>query len=132
MSHRIFLVEDHPVMLRAYAQLFAREPDLTLCGCAESAERALDLLATVSCDLVLTDLALPGMDGIALVERLREAHPRLPVLVLSAHEDDLFVRRAEAAGAKGYIRKREINTDLLPTIRRILGGGPGSPAAPSE
>ena len=120
MPYRIVLVEDHPVMRRAYAQLLKREADLALCGTAESAEEALAILAETSCDLVLTDLMLPGMDGIALIERLRTEHPGLPAVVISAHDAAVFAQRAEAAGARAFVSKEDLYAALVPTLRRVL------------
>ncbi len=130
MPHQLYLVEDHPVMRRAYAQVLAREPGLELCGLAASAEDALGALTGtphVSCDLLLADMSLPGMDGAGLIERLSAERPELRALVISAHEDEAFVRRAMEAGALAYLRKRDAATELLPTIRRLLANGaPGS------
>ena len=126
MPYQLFLVEDHPVMRRAYAQVIGREPDLRLCGSAASAEEALDALAEmpcVSCDLLLADMALPGMDGAELAERLRDERPDLRALVISAHDDEAFERRTLEAGAVAYLRKRDAATDLVPTIRRLLANG---------
>ncbi len=131
MSYQLFLVEDHPVMRRAYTQVLAREPDFELFGSAASAEEALDALAETAqapCDLLLTDMALPGMDGAELVERLRAARPDLRALVISAHEDEASARRAMQAGALAYLSKRDAVTDLLPTIRRLLASEAPAPA----
>ena len=119
----LFLVEDHPVMRRAYAQVIGREPDLRLCGSAASAEEALDALTETPyapCDLLLADMALPGMDGAELAERLRDERPDLRALVISAHDDEAFERRTLEAGAVAYLRKRDAATDLVSTIRRLL------------
>lgn len=68
---KIFLVEDHPLIRRAYTLILDREPDFELCGAAESAEEAFDMLDGLACDLVVTDFRLPGQSGIDLVRRLR-------------------------------------------------------------
>lgn len=127
MVYRIFLVEDHPTVRRIYAQVLAREPGLELCGTAGSAEEALVALADTSCDLLVTDLVLPGMDGIDLVGRLRAEQPNLPALVLSAHEGEVFAQRARQAGARAYLSKREAMHTLIPAIRHVLAGGLASP-----
>ena len=126
MPHRIFLVEDHPVMRGAYARLIEREPDLALCGVAESAEACLDNLDPSACDLVVTDLALPGMDGLALTERLRDRHPALPTLVVSAYGKGHYAERALQAGARAYLTKDDLVRQLAPTIRRVLNGDDGA------
>lgn len=122
MPHRIYLVEDHAVLRQALADTLAREPDLVLCGSAATAEEALDALADLRCDLVVTDLALPSMDGAALTERLAPLRPGLPVVVLSVHDDGLYERRAREAGARAFLSKRDAAATLVPTLRRVLDG----------
>lgn len=122
MPHRIFVVEDHPVVRQAYGQLLAREADLEVCGTAETAEEALGALASCPCDLVLTDLMLPEMDGFGLTSRLRETCPELAVVVLSARDDECTERQALHAGARAFLSKRHAGTELVPVLRRLLAG----------
>ncbi len=120
MAHHLFLVEDHPVMREAYARVLTAEPDLLLCGEAESAEAALVALAGIECDLVITDVRLPGQSGIDLAGEIRQRWPELPVVVITGHEDSVFARRAEEAGAAAFLPKRLAATHLLDTIRGVL------------
>lgn len=78
-----------------------REPDLQVCGQADSAAQALALAAKLKPDLVLTDITLPGRDGLELIKDLRALDPALPVLVLSMHDEALYAGRALHAGARG-------------------------------
>lgn len=126
MSYRIFLVEDHPVMREAYAQLLDLESDMELCGMAESAEGFLEVLDATPCDIVVTDLSLPGMDGIAMLEIVRTSRPDLPAIVISAHEEAAYQQRAKRAGARAYVTKRHLARDLGPTIRRVMNGSNGA------
>ena len=120
MTTRIFLVEDHPVMREAYSNLLDLESDLELCGVEETAEAFLEVLQTTPCDLVLTDLSLPGMDGITLVARLQDERPELLTIVISAHEEPIYRERARQAGARAYLTKRDLAPQLAPTIRRVV------------
>lgn len=120
VPYRIFLVEDHAVMRTALSMLIGREEDLDLCGMAASAEEALDGDTMAGCDLLLTDVSLPGMDGIALAERVRADRPGFPVVVVSAFVDETTVQRAEAAGARAYLSKNELGATLAPTLREVL------------
>lgn len=129
MPHRIFLVEDHPIMRRTCAQVLEPEADLVLCGSVASAEEALVALVEVSCDLLVTDVGLPGMDGIALVERVHALRPALPALVISAYDDEFTIRRAYQAGAWAYLRKQELGDAFVPMIRSILVDGSSRPRA---
>ena len=109
-------------MREAYAAVLGQEPDIGLCGVVESAEEALDALEGLKCDLVVTDLRLPGMSGVDLVRRLSAERPGLPALVISAHEKDVYARRAREAGAVGFLPKQGLAGTLVPTIREVLDG----------
>lgn len=122
MPYQIFLVEDHPFIREAYAAVLEAEPDLNLCGTAESAEEAVDMLDGLACDLVVTDFRLPGGSGIDLVRRLRAEHPALPTVVISAHQEGAFAREAKEAGAAAFLNKRDLIETLVPTIRAVLSG----------
>ena len=124
MQHRIFAVDDHPVKLNAYLAVIGLETDFETCGSATSGAEALSLLADLGsdCDLVVTDYRMPGMSGADLTRHLRAERPTLPVIVVSAHEDDVFVREAMDAGAAAFLRKRDLVETLVPTIRAVLDG----------
>ena len=122
MAYRIFLVEDHPAMQEAYAMVLEPEDDLSLCGAASSAEDALDRIREEPYDLVVTDIRLPGMTGVELVERLHDLQPALRTLVITGHEETLFMDRARRAGASAFLPKRMAATLLIPTIRAVLQG----------
>ena len=110
-------------MREAYALVLEREPDAELCGTAETAEECLNILGETPCDVLVTDLSLPGMDGVALLERLREERPDLPGIVISAHDEASHGERVRRAGARAYLNKRDIARRLAPTIRRVVEGG---------
>jgi len=119
---RILVVDDHPLMREGVAQWIQREPEFEICGQAESAAQALALAAKLKPDLVLTDIALPGRDGLELIKDLRAFQPDLPVLVLSMHEESLYAGRALRAGARGYIMKRAGGNRVVEAIREVLQG----------
>ena len=124
MTYQLFLVEDHPVMREAYVRVLSSAPDLDLCGQADTAELALVALGEVACDLVVTDVRLPGMSGIDLTSQIHERWPGLPVVIITGHEDSLFERMAQEAGAVAFLPKRKAATDLLGTIRGALSAAP--------
>lgn len=123
MPFQIYLVEDHPVMREAYASLFAVEADLDLVGTAASAEDALRDLPAGGVDLLVTDLSLPGIDGVELTRRVRALRPDLPVLVVSVHDETTYVDLAHAAGATAYLSKDGLAVTLAPTVRAVLASG---------
>ena len=109
-------------MRMAVSALLAVEADLDLCGTAESAEEALHVGEWAGCDLLLTDVGLPGMDGIALVGRVHAERPEFPVVVVSASDERATADRAQAAGARAYLPKADLGDTLAPTLRRVLEG----------
>lgn len=118
MSHRLYLVEDHPAMRGAYEALIARSPDLDLCGTAVTAEEALDHLHANTCDILITDVTLPGMDGVALTSRVAQERPGLPIVVVSVDEGHRV--RALEAGATTFLSKNGLARTLVPTVLDLL------------
>lgn len=118
----VFIVDDHPIMRDGISQLIGQQPDLEVCGSASGAPEALDALAAAAPDLLLVDISLGGMSGIDLIKIVKKRRPRLPVLVLSMHSEDLYAERAIRAGAKGYVMKHASAGTLLEAIRRVLAG----------
>ena len=119
---RILIVDDHPIVRLGIRQMLAAEPDLEVCGEAESADAAKHMVTTARPDLAIVDLSLAEGTGLELIRFLRESTPTLPVLVLSMHDEALFAERVLRAGARGYIMKREAITGLVGAIRRVLAG----------
>src|SRR5436305_11949307 len=99
----IFIVDDHPIVRQGLALLINREPDLAVCGDAEEAGSALQLIEAMRPDLVVVDLSLNGPDGIDLLKNIRARYPDLPVLILSMLDELLYAERALRAAAHGYI-----------------------------
>ncbi len=122
MKHRIFILEDHPVMRRGYRVLINGEMDLEICGEAETAAEALEAIPKAVPDLVIADISLDGMNGIEFIKCLQAKHRGLEVLVVSMHDESLYAERALHAGAAGYLMKTEAESRIVPAIRRVLGG----------
>lgn len=123
MKRTVFVVDDHPVIRWGYISLINQEPDLEVCGEADTAFEALDKIPEASPDLAIVDISLAGMNGIELTKQLQVLHPDLPVLIVSMHDEVLYGDRALRAGARGYIMKREVRTKIVEAIRRLLNGG---------
>ncbi len=121
-KRRIFLVDDHPITRQGVAVLINQEPDLEVCGEADSAPRAFELLQKAKADLVVVDISLKTISGIELTKNLKASLPDLPVLIMSMHDESLYAERALRAGAKGYVMKQEVSDKIRMAIRRILGG----------
>ena len=122
---KILIVDDHPIVRDGFARLIGKkgEKDLMVCGEADNAVDALKIIAKVKPDLVIVDIFLRGCDGIELTKSIRHQNSKLPILVLSMHDESLYAERALRAGANGYIMKNESSEDLLRAIRKVLSGG---------
>ena len=119
---RILIVDDHPIVRRGIVQLIQNESNLEVCGEADSPATAVELLESLRPDLVIVDLTLAHANGLGLIKDLQARDPRLPVLVLSMHDETLYAERALRAGAMGYIMKQEATDHIVEAIRQVLGG----------
>jgi DNA-binding NarL/FixJ family response regulator len=119
---RILIVDDHPITRYGLMHLIQPEPDLTVCGEADSAQEALEMIPRVQPHLVLADLTLPGKTGLDFIKEAQALHPRLPVLIMSMHDENVFAERVLRAGGRGYIMKCQGGQKLLAAIRCVLGG----------
>ena len=119
---RIVLVDDHPITRQGVTALINQQPDLEVCGEADNAIRALEVLKEQKPDLAIIDISLKSISGIELMKNIKVQFPKLPVLVMSMHDETLYAERALRAGAKGYIMKQEANQQVLIAINRVLKG----------
>ncbi|MHC4544785.1 MAG: response regulator [Planctomycetota bacterium] len=119
---RILIVDDHTVVRQGLTLLIDQEPDLVVCAEAENATEALETIERQHVDLAIVDISLDGPNGIQLTERIKSQNPHLPVLVLTMHDEELYVKRAFQAGAKGYITKHEAAETIITAIRLMLSG----------
>lgn len=119
---RILIVDDHPIVRHGLALLINQEADLSVCGEAEEAHKAVEAIAALKPDMVIVDISLKSTDGIELVKRIKAQDETLSILVLSMHDESLYTERALRAGARGYIMKQEANEQVVMAIRQVLSG----------
>lgn len=119
---RILIADDHAVLRSGLRLLLEREDDMQVVDEATTAEEALERTNAGDVDLVLMDLEMPGMGGLAGAEALHALHPDLAILVLSMHGEADDVRRAFAAGATGYLLKTAADDQLVQAVRAVAGG----------
>ncbi len=119
---KILIVDDHPILRKGLAMVIDSEPDLKVVGEAEEVQGAIEKIESLAPDLVIVDLALPGVDGIELIKTMKLKYRDLPALVVSMHDETLFAERALRAGARGYIMKQEAVDKVLVAIRKVLDG----------
>jgi DNA-binding NarL/FixJ family response regulator len=123
-AKRIVIVDDHPLFRKGLQQLIHSERALAVCGEAGNAAEAVDLIRKLKPDLVIVDLSLPGANGIELIKNTRAEFPKLPILVLSMHDESLYAVRALRAGADGYVMKHEAMANVIHAVREIFNGRP--------
>ncbi len=123
---RVLLIDDHGLVRDGMRLHLSLQPGLQVVGEADGGEAALQWLQGAAADalpdLVITDIAMRGMSGIALAEALHERYPELAVLIFSMHDNLEYVRQAVRAGARGYVLKDAPGGELLAAIEAVLAG----------
>lgn len=118
----VLVVDDHPLLRQGLALLINQQQDMEVCGEAEEAQTAMQLIAQRRPDVLILDISLNGPDGLELLKSIRASDSDLPVLILSMHDEAIYAERALRARANGYIMKQEASEKVLVAIRRILNG----------
>ena len=119
---RLLLVDDHQIVRAGLRMLFAAEPEVEIIGEASSGAEAVAAIETLTPDVVLMDVAMPGMGGIEATRRIKAVQPKVAVLALTMHEDEEYFFEMLAAGASGYVPKRAAPDDLMSAIRIVKQG----------
>lgn len=122
MPIRVLVVDDHQMVREGLKLLLAAEPDLELVGEALDGQQAVEMVHELLPDVVVMDIGLPVMDGIEATRRIREAHPEVAVIALSAHADTTFIDEMKSLGACGYVLKDMAFELLGDAIRKCLIG----------
>lgn len=120
---RVVMAEDHPLVRRGLKDLLAECTDLILASEVENGNDLLQALRSQPFDVVLMDMSMPGRNGIELLKQVKSENPKLPVVVLSAHKEDMFAVRALKAGASAYLCKDAAATNLVAALRKAAMGG---------
>src|SRR5947209_13339587 len=124
-AKQIIIVDDHPLFRKGLEQLINSSQDgFRICGEAGDAAEGMARIRELKPDLVIVDLSLPGANGIELIKNIRAEFAKLPVLILSMHDESLYALRALRAGAQGYVMKQEALENVIGAIREVLAGRP--------
>ena len=119
---RILIVDDHPVVCEGLSLLLNRDDNMVVCQQARDASTAMQSIAASAVDMVILDVSLGGIGGVALARNIKDHYPAMPILVLSMHDEALFAERALRAGARGYIMKSESSRKIMEAVLRVLKG----------
>lgn len=119
---RILAVDDHPLVRKGIAALVNAEPDMKLVAEASNGKEAIDAFRSHRPDITLMDLRMPKMDGLEALEAIRREFPEARIIILTTYSGDRLVLRSLKAGAKAYLLKGEVHTELLDAIRAVHAG----------
>lgn len=121
-SIRVLVVDDHALFREGLAALFSSTKDIELVAEAAGGEEAVALAESLQPDVILMDINMPELDGVAATRKILRAHPTIGVVMVTMLEDDASVFAAMRAGARGYVLKGAQHEELLQTIRAVAGG----------
>ena len=122
MPIRILLADDHTVVRDGLRALLERQPDMAVVAEATDGRESVRLAEEQAPDVVVMDIAMPNMNGIEATRRILAGNPRAAVVILSMHQDESYVLRSLKAGAKGYLLKDSLRSDILEAIRAVSRG----------
>lgn len=124
---RVLIGDDHRIVREGLKQVLAEAPDVLVVSEAQSGPEVLTQVAALrrrdGLDLVLLDIAMPGLDGLDVLQALKREHPRLPVLMLSTYPEKQYAVRCIRLGASGYLNKSADPDDMLTAVRKVAAGG---------
>ena len=119
---KLLLVDDHEIVRAGLRMLFAAEPDMEIVGQVSSGDEAVQAVQNLAPDVVIMDVAMPGISGIEATRQIKEHAPDIAVLALTMHEDEQYFFEMLNAGASGYIPKRAAPDDLVSAVRVVDEG----------
>ena len=119
---RVILADDHNLVRSGMAALLRQDGRFDVVGEATNGMEALEKVSEIACDLLIIDLAMPGLGGIDVIEELRRHNKEIRILVLSMYDDAQFVARAIKNGANGYLLKHAMDGELFDAIEHVLTG----------
>ena len=120
---RALIADDHAVVRQGLRQILLETTDMVVTGEAANGPEALERARAGGYDVVVLDITMPGRSGLEALKEIKEARPKLPVLVLSMHPEDQFAVRVLKSGASGYMTKESAPEELVGAVKKVLAGG---------
>jgi two-component system, NarL family, response regulator len=121
---RVILADDHPVVRDGLAAIVNQQPDMEVVAEAGDGEEAVTLYERHRPDVMVLDLRMPRLDGVAVVQRVLEAHPKACLLIMTTYDGDEDIFRSLSQGAKGYLLKDTPRQEILSAVRAVAAGRP--------
>jgi DNA-binding NarL/FixJ family response regulator len=119
---KIIIVDDHPLVRVGLKEVINKDPDLSVVAEAGDGGQLMDILSSRKCDLIVTDIAMPNIDGLVALKQVHSKYPKIKVLVLSMMKDYQHFQQAIGYGASGYLVKDDVADQLVLAIKCILKG----------
>ncbi|MGD8693402.1 MAG: response regulator transcription factor [Syntrophobacterales bacterium] len=119
----MLLADDHAIFRAGLRRLVEEAGDMVVVAEAADGSEAIQQVHDSMPDVAVIDISMPGLDGLEVTSQLSSSHPKLPILILTMHEEEQYVVRTISAGAKGYITKRSVPEQLVKAIRKVHAGG---------
>jgi two-component system invasion response regulator UvrY len=120
---KVLLADDHSIVRAGLRRILEESGDMVVVAEAANGREAIQQAHETMPDVAVIDISMPGMDGLEVVSQLRSYYAKLPILILTMHEEEQYVIRAIGAGAMGYITKRSAPEQLVKAIRKVHTGG---------
>lgn len=121
---RLVIADDHTIMREGLKRILEGADDIEVVGEAVDGFEVLAQVRNGGFDVLMLDLSMPGRSGVELIRQIRDEAPKLPILILTMHEEEQYAIRAIRAGARGYLTKESAGTQLLSAIRKVAAGRP--------
>ena len=120
---RVLLADDHIIVRGGLRRILEEAGDLEVVAEAADGREAIEKVHQTKPDVAVVDISMPELDGLEVISQLRHYYPKLPILILTMHEEEQYVVRAIATGANGYITKRSAPEQLVKAVRKVYAGG---------
>jgi DNA-binding NarL/FixJ family response regulator len=122
-SYRIVLADDHDLFRQDVKRILMKKPEVRIVGEVRDGIELLFMLRTITPQMVILDISMPGMSGLDAALKVSNAYPEIDILILTMHKNAEYLKQSLAAGAKGYLLKDHVLSDLLSSIETIRKGG---------
>ena len=120
---RLFIADDHPIVLRGLKQLFKETSDILVVDEAITGQEVIEKAKQNAYDVILLDISMPGKNGLDVLKELKRLQPHLQIMVLSIYPEELYAIRVLKAGASGYLTKECVPDELTKAMRKVSLGG---------
>lgn len=119
---KLLLVDDHAIVIDGLLSLLSKTDLIEIVATASSAEEGLEQLKRTAADIVITDINMPGMDGLEFIKKIRADFPPTKIIVLSLHDEPHYIRNVMKQRVQGYILKNDTTNELLDAVNKVLDG----------